>query len=187
MPYKYSKPDKSRNVKLAVAAVFILVALWFFFISPGLTGLAILGKATAENNTVDDYLRGLDALKTELKTEIASCTGKSSELTNMLIECNNKLGRCGSEKFSINTTFTNSLESCESQNSQLNQTLSESVQSLKAHLDKKTGEFDLLVNNTAKSNCCKAKIDNPNIKFYKVENSKVVCSEESGLELNCTV
>ncbi len=187
MPYKYKKPDKTRTASLAVAGVFIVGALWFFFLSPAFTGLAVLSKATAENKNIDDYLRGLDSVKAELKSEIASCGNQSSELTNKLIECTNNLARCGSEKFSLNSTFTSLLEDCKTQVGEINQTTEKEITGLKSQLDKKSGEYDLLVNNTARSNCCKAKIDNPGIKFFKVENNKVVCSEENGIELNCTL
>ncbi len=187
MTYKYKKPDKTRTASLIVAGVLIVGALWFFFLSPALTGLSILGKATAENRSVDDYLRGLDSVKTELKGEIAFCSNKAVEISNKLIECNNNLGKCGSEKFTLNSTLTSALENCRSKFTELNQTLLDNFESLKAQLDKKSAEFYLLVNNTARSNCCKAKIDNQNIKFYKAENNKVVCSEDSGLELNCSL
>ncbi len=187
MAYKYSKPDKTRTASLVVAGILIVGALWFFFLSPALTGLSILNKATMEDKTVDDYLRGLDSVKSELKSEIAGCNNQAAEVTNRLIECTNNLAKCGSERFSLNSTLTSSIQNCKADFTQLNQTLSDKIKDLETNLNKKTGEFDLLVNNTAKSNCCKARIDNPNIKFYKVENSKVVCSEENGLELNCTL
>jgi hypothetical protein len=46
-------------------------------------------------------------------------------------------------------------------------------------------DYDALAQNTANNLCCKAKVDNSNIKSYKVENNKVVCLEEGSLNISC--
>ena len=47
--------------------------------------------------------------------------------------------------------------------------------------------FDLFVKNTAKSVCCKEKVDNPNIDYYDVIGDKLVCLTEGNSKLNCTM
>ena len=45
--------------------------------------------------------------------------------------------------------------------------------------------YNILAQITANNLCCKAKIDNPKISFYKVNNDKVVCLEEQGIRISC--
>ena len=46
-------------------------------------------------------------------------------------------------------------------------------------------EFDEFVKNMAKSVCCKAKVDNPNINAYEVSENKLVCLESGTNTLSC--
>ncbi|MBI2666449.1 hypothetical protein HYX13_02450 [Candidatus Woesearchaeota archaeon] len=46
-------------------------------------------------------------------------------------------------------------------------------------------EFDEFVKNMAKSVCCKAKVDNPNIAAYEVSGNKLVCGESGENALSC--
>ncbi len=45
--------------------------------------------------------------------------------------------------------------------------------------------YDFFVKNIARSVCCKEKVDNANIKFYKVVDDKLACLEDSGEALAC--
>ena len=45
--------------------------------------------------------------------------------------------------------------------------------------------FDELAFNTAKSVCCKAKVDNPNINSYEISNNRLVCLEGGEIALTC--
>ncbi|HLC97873.1 MAG TPA: hypothetical protein VJC21_03780 [Candidatus Nanoarchaeia archaeon] len=46
-------------------------------------------------------------------------------------------------------------------------------------------EYDLLLKNTAKTVCCKEKVDNQQISSYSVLNGKIFCLEEGGTALAC--
>ncbi len=46
-------------------------------------------------------------------------------------------------------------------------------------------QFDLFVKNMARSVCCKAKVDNPNIKAYDVVDNKLACLESGPQALEC--
>lgn len=66
------------------------------------------------------------------------------------------------------------------------------IKSLESDLEEKEGDadelnlkYDLLAKNVANNICCKAKVDNPNIKYYAVENDRIVCLEEGELGISC--
>lgn len=46
-------------------------------------------------------------------------------------------------------------------------------------------EYDLLLKNTAKTICCKEKVDHPQVSSYGVLNGKILCLEEGGTALAC--
>lgn len=46
-------------------------------------------------------------------------------------------------------------------------------------------EYDLLLKNTAKTICCKEKVDHPQISSYSVLSGKILCLEEGGTALAC--
>ena len=63
----------------------------------------------------------------------------------------------------------------------LNRTLS----SLTTENDALKKQFNEVVTNSANNLCCKAKVDNPKIRFYKLESSRIVCTEDSGTSVSC--
>ena len=46
-------------------------------------------------------------------------------------------------------------------------------------------DYDALVKNSARTICCKAKVDNPLINFYDVADDKIVCLQDGTNELVC--
>lgn len=54
-----------------------------------------------------------------------------------------------------------------------------------AEIDELKIKYEVFVQNTANNICCKAKVDNPDIQYYKVENNKIVCLEEGELGISC--
>ena len=173
-----------------VTLVFILIISIFLVVGPIFTGLQIYNKASNANKSIDDYIKGVDTIKNELKIELgtleinmSACYGSVNALSTQLDSCNRNLMACirDSEK----QTFM--AQSCKEDVEKLRVSTSSEIENLKTQLNKKIEEQDLLTSNVAKNTCCKAKIDNPNVNFYKVENNKIVCSDESGISLNCTM
>lgn len=46
-------------------------------------------------------------------------------------------------------------------------------------------QYSLLAENLANNLCCKAKVDNPNIDYYTIENNKILCLEDGTLTISC--
>jgi arginine deiminase len=63
--------------------------------------------------------------------------------------------------------------------------LQDMLEETKTKLERKSDDYDDLVKNTARSICCKNKIDNPNINFFDVDDDRIVCSETDGEQLSC--
>ena len=54
----------------------------------------------------------------------------------------------------------------------------EDTVSLKRH-------YNILAQNAANNICCKIRVDTPKIRFYKVENEKIVCLEDGIIGIVC--
>ena len=59
------------------------------------------------------------------------------------------------------------------------------VERLKIELVQVKADSLAFVKNMANNLCCKAKVDNPGIKFYIVSNNKIVCTVDSGEPIIC--
>ena len=46
-------------------------------------------------------------------------------------------------------------------------------------------QYNQLIKNSARSICCRQRVDNPDIDSYKIENDKIVCSSNSDKLLEC--
>ncbi len=149
-------------------------------------------------NTIDDVQRQLDKLKSDINifsTNLTSCFEETASIATELQGCKSDTTLCKADfaKLTANKTVaeqvcltekTNlqlSLSDSDTKNSELNKTLVAITQDHNL-LEK---QYNNLAANSANNICCKAKVDNPKIKFYKIESDKIACSEDSGTLLGC--
>lgn len=45
--------------------------------------------------------------------------------------------------------------------------------------------YSAIMNSSGNNICCKAKVDNSRIRFFRVESDKIVCAEDLGTEIKC--
>src|SRR3989344_7333378 len=84
-----------------VTLVFILVISIFLVVGPIFTGIQIYNKASNANKSIDDYIKGVDTIKNELKIELgtleinmSACYGSVNALSTQLDSCNRNLMAC---------------------------------------------------------------------------------------------
>lgn len=181
---------------IAIITVIILgLMLIIFVIKPSATGYATYQKIKSLNYTLEDYGKDIQELKSELlisDTNLSSCDAFSKKLLAELEKYSDKFSECKSELGALEIDFNFSKSQYE-----------EIIKDLKADLDKKEEElkelkyekekeindlelkYGLFVKNTANNICCKAKVDNPDINYYRIENNKIICLEEGTLSISC--
>jgi hypothetical protein len=136
------------------------------------------GKLTkCEDNTLN-CLEELNTTKTSYKdcneraTEISESLQKSQlELSGCLNQIATNLSSCLQEKQSMlidNKELADAVSSCKLSSGSLNITL----QKLQA-------DYQALLENAAKNICCKRKVDDPSLRYYYVEDSKIVCTSNA--------
>ncbi len=187
---------------LGSLVIVVIVILGLGFANSAYTGFAIYEKAVQSNQSVDDYLSGVDFLKSELGglgIDIKSCNDLSNALLEKYEDKSKSLAACISDKEELRENKSTELNKRDEQIKQLNDTKNSEISSLNSQMSdlqktltektddygKLSEDYGNLVNNTAMSICCKAKIDDPLLKYYKVEDDKIVCSHYSGTPLNC--
>jgi len=198
-----------KNVSLTVVlscVVLLLVFLIVFVIKPGVVGYTIYQEIEGSNYSVEDYGKSLEEIRLELaasQTAESSCDIFSERVLESLSNSSDKLSACSSALSALEVSFNLSAIRYEEIIQGMEEDYTSSVLQLDASYDEKMQDVDDqyedkqdeistlmkdyagLAENTANNLCCKAKIDDPDIAFYAVQNNKVVCLEEGILALSC--
>src|SRR3989344_3722611 len=96
---------------IVILSVVAIIGLGFSlsnFMSTALSGFTIYEKAQEGNQSVEEYVRGIDLLKVELGdlgTDISSCYDLNKELLEKLENKLSELVICKTEKEQLNTSF----------------------------------------------------------------------------------
>lgn len=201
------------NPTAVIIAVVALIALAIFVVRPAVLGYGVYKQAQSSNLTVQDYAQDMQQLNRDLeltKANLSSYSGftgallaKIDEKNDELTECKVQLERIRSDveearkQIAVKETELAAVKS-ETQNT-VNQQVAEktaalaqektacesSLGSKETEVGEVQAKYDLLVKNAAKSICCKAKVDNPQINFYDVVEGKISCLEQGTNQLSC--
>ena len=182
----------SRYFSYAIILVIIIAAV--AFTGPALTGNIIAKGASSQNQpppnatsktTIEDSLKLIG-------NNITACYDLANKLNNQAETCGKDRGECELKLKTADADYLKVQKTCESNIASVSADFENKVESLGSQLNITTAsyndlrsQFDQLANNTARNICCKARVDNSNIKYYIVENNKIACSETTGLELSC--
>jgi len=182
-----------RNV-IILSTIFVVVIL-AVFIKPGITGYAVYQQVKESNYSIKDYGQNIQDLKTKLlvsDTNLSSCSTFNRELLTELEKYSDKFSECNSELNVLQANFRllkekyeKTIKNLGADLDQKNQELDELINEKQEEIDDLRLQYDTLVENLANNLCCKAKVDSPNISSYKIENSKIICLEQGGLDISC--
>lgn len=201
-----SKVVDSKNKKRLILGV-VVVSLFFIIIlaKPSIIGFGVYDEnstALLENQlnveSIEDVSLRLEGtlqnlslyqqLNEQFKTELEE---KGAALTDALIaQASSEAAKSNSEK-----TIALLEERLEEKTSQLSANealLDQSTQEGQAGIDKIAAElellqekFDLAVQNSARSICCKNRVDDPTINSYDLVNNKIICLKDGEKLLSC--
>jgi len=178
------KEKFKRNIILA-STIVIIIILSIFIIRPGITGYSIYKQVKESNYSVEDYGENIQDLKTKLlvsDTNLSSCSAFNKDLLTKLEKYSDKFSNCNNELNALKTNFSLLKADSDQKNEDLNKLINEK----QGEIDELNIQYNALAENLANNLCCKAKVDNPNINFYKVKNNMIICLEEGGLSISCS-
>ncbi len=177
----------SKKVKVLLFIVNILTLVFllvFITAKPIVNGYTVYKQLQKLNQSVEDYTLTADDLRNELSLandNLTACFSKNQKILADLQLANNDAITCLEQTNDNRKEMIVLKEDCETEN-----------QNLRKELGAKTNEFNILnssyhnlINNTANNICCKAKIDNLNIKYYSVSGGRIICGEEGVFKLSC--
>jgi predicted RNase H-like nuclease (RuvC/YqgF family) len=184
-----------KNVKSMIILACLFLILIIFVIRPSFIGYSTYQQVKKTNLSVGDYGADIQELREKLlisNTNISACNNFNTKLLDEIGLFSDKYSECGSELSSIKSNLSFSTRRYEETLKRLNSDLDEKddeIKKLKEDLEKEADDiredFELLGKNTANNLCCKSKVDNPNIKYYTIENNKIICLEQGSLEISC--
>ncbi len=207
------KPAQKGNMWLVFVLLVVGVLLAVFVIRPGVVGYGVYQQASASNLSVEDYSQNVQQLVRDLevvKTNLSSYNAFTGALLTQVTEVTDKLTECKVENERGKADLEESQKQVSAKGEEVSKLKSEMEVSVNQKVTEKTAaleqekntcesslkskekevgevqvKYDQLVKNTARSICCKAKVDNPKINFYDIADNKVVCLEEGKNELVC--
>ncbi|MBW2987983.1 hypothetical protein DRJ48_00970 [Candidatus Woesearchaeota archaeon] len=180
---------KKKQVIAVIWLVFLTaVVLILLNIKPIVVGYATYNRIKTTNHTIEEYGRELSQLNAELN----ECKLAKSNLTQQLDIARKDIKRLQIILATLNTTITNLNLEKQKEIAQLRSDYEEEIGVLNTKLDKcqaklteQENDYQDLAENTARSICCKQKVDNPEISSYKIKNNRIVCLEIGGEKLKC--
>lgn len=147
---------------------------------------------------IDDVQNQLDKLKFDINlfsSNLTTCYQATSDLSNQIQSCNTDVTACKTDLLKLNTNKSLGEQTCLSEKTGLGATITSlqlqsedmnrTLTALSATYDSLKKEYEAFSLNIGNNICCKARVDNLKIKFYRVENSKIVCSEDTGTPISC--
>ncbi len=177
----------TRRVKILLFVVNILTLVFllvFITAKPIVNGYSVYKQLQKLNQSVEDYTISADDLRKELSLandNLTACFSKNQKILADLQSANDDAIACLEQTIDNKKEMIVIKEDCEADN-----------QNLREEIGAKTNEFNILnntyhnlVNNTANNICCKAKIDNLNIRYYRVSGGRIICGEEGAFKLSC--
>ena len=167
-----------------ITSIIVLILLILFAVKPSIIGYSVYQQVKDSNYSIEEYGKNIKDLESKLliaDTNLSAYNEFNKRILSELEKYSNKVSEYKSELDALKINFTFSIAEYEEIINDLNmdkEKKEEEINSLKF-------QYDLLAKNLANNLCCKAKVDNPDIKYYKVDNNKIVCLEEGTLEILC--
>ena len=187
---------------IIISVLLALVLISAFVIRPALIGYSVVRQVDNANISVSELGATLQELRTELASTKANLSLYSEVYDKVWTEVKTTTGdltSCLSEKEGLTLEIETvkheaELELVECRQQQT--TAAEAVNRQLAEKDKKIAEaeqkltdlkedLDEFAFNLARSVCCKARVDNPNINSYEISNNRLGCLEDGEVALSC--
>ena len=209
------KKESSRviNPTAVIVAVVILIVLVIFVVRPAVLGYGVYQQAQASNLDVQDYAQSMQQLSQDLevvKANLSTYSTFTGALLAQVDQKSNELTDCKVQLERVQSDVQEAQKQTADKDAEIAKVKSESQTAVDQQVTEKTAaleqqktdcqsslttketevgavqaKYDQLLKNAAKSICCKAKVDNPQINFYDVVDGKISCLEQGTNQLSC--
>ena len=166
---------EKNTIFVIIASIIVLILLILFAVKPSIIGYSVYQQVKDSNYSIEEYGKNIKELESQLlmaNTNLSSFSEFNKKLLGEFTKYSDKISECKSNLDALKVEFNLSITEVEKRKEEIN--------------DLKL-QYDTLAKNLANNLCCKARVDNPDIKYYKVEDNKIACVEEGILEISCAV
>ncbi len=193
--------------------VIIVLSMSYFVIRPAVLGYSVYQDLRNTNASVEQYGQSLTDLNKQLsiiQANASSYAAFTSELLNKINQISNDASQISAEnaqlktKLDANTQLSNQkikeleekIQQKEDEADQLEQEQAAAIQTLEAkqeqelratrgQLTSMQQQYDSLTSQTARSICCKEKVDDSSINSYEIVNNRILCMDDGNRTLSC--
>ncbi|HLC71358.1 MAG TPA: hypothetical protein VJI32_05085 [Candidatus Nanoarchaeia archaeon] len=204
--------EVKRHWKLILLTV-ILTITGIFFIKPAVLGYSVYQDLQRTNLTAQEYGQSIDEIQEELHISNATLTSyavfneqllyqvtqmtqdialKSAELARLNAKMEEaervhaqKVLEIQDELNEQENDATVELTRAQAQLQNLTAAYTQTREEKEAEIKQITSQQDLFIAQTARSICCKEKVDDESIDSYEVVNNKIMCLQEGNRSLSC--
>lgn len=161
----------------------IIIVIAAFVIVPNIAGYATYGNAKGVPNGEELVF---------YKANLSACSEFNEKLLARLGNFSSEFSECKTSLDVLKINYTYSSLEYENAIKELEEELGkkrEEIMDLESEKEKEIGavraQYDVLAKNSANNICCKARVDNSRINYYKIENDRIVCLEDGTMRLAC--
>lgn len=183
-PYSHGKSRSGKRIAIISLVLLVLIFLGIAVIRPAIVGYGVYQQLEGANQTLDGYEQEIDNLEASLSTskaDVTDCESSKSSLESDLDSARADVSSCDSQVSELEKQIDETPDLQEKVDD-----LEDQVSTLTDEIDDAEDNYDSLAVNTANNQCCKSKIDNPNIDSYDLVNNKIVCMESGPLSISCS-
>jgi len=183
--------------KLFITSILIILGIMFtlYIIWPSFIGYSTYKKVKSSNFSLEDYGKNIQELKLKFlvsQTNLTSCTAFNEKLLIGLDRYSDKFSSCNSDLrfLEMNFNFTENryeelIKDLKADLKEKNRELNKLIFEKQEEINGLESQHNLVIQNVANNLCCKAKVDNPDINYYIIENNKILCMEEGTTSISC--
>ncbi len=186
----------SKLMTYGVAALVIVILAAIFLIGPAITGFSTYQKVKGSGLSMDDFASDLGKLRDQVTEKAASlqkCDEFSNELFTRMDNFDQQISECNAELQSKITELTQEKERSITLQSEITDSYEDQLRALREDNEDLTEErndiqeeYDAVVADAGRRICCTQKVlENADIKYYDVEDNKIVCKTSEGNEISC--
>jgi peptidoglycan hydrolase CwlO-like protein len=196
---------------LFIGLVFIMVLLILLFINPTIIGYTTYQDMKKQNvtiseytqtinefiytqenleNEINNYLNKINLLKTQIDKKNKEIYSSNNQMTILESKIGDSENNCDEEKEIIKKGNNKEIKDLEEDITSLNEQIEEleyEIDDLNNNVNQIQEIYSLLAENSANNMCCKMKVDNSDIKYYKIINNKIVCLESGYEKISCNI
>ena len=172
---------------LLVITIFLIIVI-IILAKPALLGYKISKQIEDIGIEPGEFLRSIDAVKTQLlvtKTNMETCNSSNKALLLDLSAEKDTSFRCSQEKNVLETEYKFNISRIQSEYDRRKSDIEAELSRNNLIVNETVENYNQLLENSANNICCKARVDDKRIDSYIVSGNAIVCTSGEENKISC--